>query len=218
MKHLIGLTIISAMLVCSAVSAQCFSETDFERMVMNHPMMKNYVKENGHFKNTEYELRNIQEIRSENASITEELDFIKSKRLSQSLSILETADDDEESFWSDISELDTRKIKLERARMKNENLIGAGGDPGFERLVPITDGITNDLLVPLYDKKMVVVNKLPRFYAPPPDLPGKALGDFFNNPDSDFLTNYLEKASIIALMFSKSDKTILFQQKGVKNE
>lgn len=217
MKHLIGLTIISVM-VCSAVSAQCFSETDFERMVMNHPMMKNYVKENGHFKNTEYEFRNIQDIRSENASIAEELDFIKSKRLSQSLNILETAEGDEESFWSNISELDTRKNKLERAKMKNENLIGAGGDPGFERLVPITDGITNDLLVPLYDKNMVVVNKLPRFYAPPPDLCGRALGDFLNKPDSDFLKNYLEKAPVIALMFSKSDKTILYQQKGVKNE
>lgn len=193
--------------------AQIFSEVDFERLILNHPMMKNYDPKTGHFKNTPHELRAVSDLKAENASMSLELEEIKKKELKNSSISFSDDDIDEEALWGDISSLTKRKKELENKIRKNEDLIQSGGDPGYEKLYPIIDDICNDIFVPLYNKDKVILNKLPRYAANMLQLEGNDMHNFwFYQNNEEVLQKYLEYSGIIALMFPNMDKTILFQK------
>jgi hypothetical protein len=191
---------------------QTFGEADLERLIMNHPMMKNYDAKTGHFRNTPYELREVSELKAENASMTEEVERIKIEELNNSLNVISSEDEDEEAIWSRISSLSKKKQELENKILKNKELIDSGGDPGYSKLYPIIDNMCNDIFISLFDKDKVILNKLPRYFSKKPYLEGKDFHFFWFNPNEDTLFFYLQHASFISLIFPSVDKTILFQK------
>ena len=194
------------------LSGQTFGEADLERLIMNHPMMKNYDPKTGHFNNTPYELRDVLDLKAENASISAELEVIKQKEIENSLNAISFDSDDEEALWSDISSLSKRKRDLENKKNKNKDLIESGGDPGYTKLYPIIDNMCNDIFIPLYNKDKVILNKLPRYPSSKPDLEGKDMHSFWFNPNEDMLVSYLKQSSFVGLIFPNVDKTILYQK------
>lgn len=197
---------------------QTFGEADLERLIMNHPMMKNYDSKTGYFKNTDYELHNVENLKADNASMANEIDFIKAKELKNSSKIFEDSDFDEEELWSDIASLSRLKLEYNYKIIKNDNLIVSEGKPGTEKLYPIIDKMCNDIFIPLYNKDKVVLNKLPRYPSNKPELEGKDLHYFWYNPDEKVLRFYLQQAYCIGLIFPRSDKTILFQRPSGDNK
>ncbi len=191
---------------------QTFGEADLERLIMNHPMMKNYDAKTGHFRNTPYELREVSELKAENASMTEEVELIKIEELNNSLNVISSEDEDEEAIWSRISSLSKKKQELENKILKNKELIDSGGDPGYSKLYPIIDNMCNDIFISLFDKDKVILNKLPRYFSKKPYLEGKDFHFFWFTPNEDTLFFYLQHASFISLIFPSVDKTILFQK------
>lgn len=209
-------TLISFVLFTAPLFAQTFGEVDFERLLMNHPMMKNYDSQTGHFKNTPHELRNVADLKAENASMTAEIKDIVKKESEKSSSAINDDIDDEEGFWDSVSNLAKKQADLEYRIRKNNELIETNGDPGYQKLYPIVDDMCNDLFVPLYDKDKVVLNKLPRYFIPLPDFNGKDMHNFWFKKDPRILEGYLENASVLALIFANSDKTVLYQKPGVE--
>lgn len=195
-----------------SLSGQTFGEADLERLIMNHPMMKNYDAKTGHFKNTPYELKNVADLKSENASMSSEIKEIESKELNNSMAAISSEIEDEDAFWDNVVSLGVRKYQLKYKIQKNENMIISDGKPGSEKLYPIIDNICNDIFVPMYDKNKVILNKQPRYLTKKPELNGKDLHAFWFRPDEKVLCDYLQYSSFIGLMFPSVDKTILFQK------
>ena len=207
--------IIFYYLSCSIpISAQIFGEADLERLIMKHPMMKNYDKKTGHFKNTPHELRNVQDLKNENASLTLELNNIELEEIKRAKGSLEADIQNEDSFWNDVVSDSNRKQLLANKIRDNKELIERNGNPGFSKLYPIIDDMCNDIFVSLYDEKKVILNKLPRYLLNKPDLEGKDFRQFWNKPSSVILENYLKHSYYISQMFPSVDKTILFQKVG----
>ena len=213
MNKIVKIMLLITLLTSSLpLLGQTFGEADLERLIMKHPMMKNYDAKTGHFKNTPYELRDVSELKAENASMAAEVESIKAKELNNSLNVISADIDDEEAVWSNISSLSKKKQELENKIFKNKNLIENGGDPGYSKLYPIVDNMCNDIFVQLYDKDRIILNKLPRYPSPQPYLEGKDMHYFWFNPNEEILYSYLQQASFISLIFPSVDKTILFQK------
>ena len=200
------------------LSGQTFGEADLERLIMNHPMMKNYDAKTGHFKNTPHELREVSDLKAENASLTAEVERIKAEEQNNSLDVISNEIEDEEAIWSGISSLSKKKQELENKIQKNTELIESGGDPGYTKLYPIVDNMCNDIFIPLYNKDRAILNKLPRYLSKKPQLEGKDMHSFWFEPNEDVLCSYLQYASFIALIFPSADKTILFQKPSGDNK
>ncbi len=207
-------TILSLVLLTAPLCAQTFGEVDFERLLMNHPMMRNYDPKTGHFNNTPHELKDVKALKAENASLTAEIEKMTEKKSEKSKSVLDEDIDDEEGFWNSVSSIDKKQAELKYKLEKNEELIQTNGDPGYGKLFPIIDDMCNDIFIPLYDKDKLVLNKLPRYYTPYPEFNGNDMHKFWYKKDPRILEAYLENASIMALIFSKSDKAILYQKSG----
>lgn len=198
--------------IATQALAQTFKEVDFERLLMKHPIMQNYDAKTGHFKNTPYELKSVEGLRAENASMTAEIQKIESLKNEKSLAAIKEDIEDEESFWESASKLNDAKNRLKMKIAENEELILSGGKPAFEKLFPITEAMTNDLIINLYDKDKLVLNKLPRYYNFKPDFNGKDFQAFWHSRDPLVLEAYLSKASSLSLIFPNSDKAILYQK------
>ena len=200
------------------LSAQTFGEADLERLIMNHKIMKNYDSKTGHFKNTAYELKNVSELKAENASKAAEIKEIDLKEKEKSNAVIIQDIDDEESFWGGIYYLSQRKKQLEIEINKNNELINSNGDPGYSKLYPIIDEMCNDIFTSLYNKDKIILNKLPRYPSRKPELYNNDLHRFWYHPNPDYLELYLKQASIIGLMFPKYNQTIIYQRIGDNNE
>lgn len=219
MNKFVKKMLLIALLALSApLFGQTFGEADLERLIMNHPMMKNYDAKTGHFRNTPHELRDVSDLKAENASISAEIESIKIREQNNALNVLFSESEDEEFLWNDISSLSKRKLELENKRLKNNELIGSSGDPGYTKLYPIVDNMCNDIFMHLYDKDRVILNKLPRYLSPKPYLDGKDMHYFWFNPDEKILFSYLQQASFISLIFPSVDKTILYQKTSGDNK
>lgn len=192
--------------------AQVFKQVDFERLLMNHPMMKNYDAQTGHFKNTPYELKNLGELKAENASMAAEIEKINGLKAENALAASTEDIEDEERFWKLASDLDTTKNKLSSKIAKNYELILSEGRPGVEELFPIMDDMSNDLILGLYNRDRVVLNKLPRYYDFKPEFDGKDFSAFWYSHDPSILEHYLTKAQTLSLIFPNSDRAVLYEK------
>lgn len=217
-KNLVLFYFIFLLVSILPLSAQTFGEADLERLIMNHKMMENYDKKTRHFRNTPYELKNVSELKAENASKAIEIKKIDLQEKEKSNAAIIQDIDDEESFWGDIYNLSQRKKQLEFEINKNIELISSNGDPGYSKLYPIIDKMCNDIFTTLYSKDKIILNKLPRYPSKKPELNGYDLHRFWHHPSPDCLELYLKQASIIGLMFPRYNQTIIYQRIGDNNE
>ena len=172
--------------------------------------MKNYDKGTGYFKKTDYDnTANLKQIRLENASITKELEDIKSKKeIFEKQLTSEGSNEDE--VWSSINNLDKKEEELLKKLEKNNEIIVSFGNPDIVKLINITDKITEDCILPLFNKKKIVLNKLPRYVPEMPEISDNDLRRFFYSSDVEILKNYLKYSYAIGLLFNKSDNTIIY--------
>lgn len=197
---------------CFAVT---FEEKDFEKLVLNHPMMKNYDNKTGYFNNSSYSLHDVDKLKAELKELTLKLNNLKDKNIelaSQSADISEEPDEDE--FWKNIS-VDSQEIKIiENKIFEITNLLYSNGKPDYNNLFKITSKMAKEVILPLYNKNKIILNKLPKYYFySPSNITG--LNRLFNLNNDDSLKKYITTASSFASIFPDSDKTILFNKKEV---
>ena len=196
--------------------SQTLRQQDFENLINNHPLMKNYDKKTGYFRKTNYDnTADLKQIRLENASITKELENIKSrKEMFEKQLISEGSNEDD--VWSSINNLDKKEEELLKKIEKNNEILVSLGSPDIVKLINITDRITEDSILPLFDKNRIVLNKLPRYVPEMPEINDNDLRRFFYNSDDETLKNYLKFSYAVGLLFNKSDNTIIYDTKNSK--
>lgn len=203
---------LSALFLPLSLFAQTFSETDFERLIMKHPMMKNYDSKTGHFRNTSHQIRSKDELEAIAASITAELEKLKDDK-AQTVDCIWGEVEDEEDFWGGIASLDARKKELQKKQYENNKLIEQDGVPGTNHLLPIINDMTNDLMIPLYNPNKVLLSKLPRYFCKP-ERTENGVRAFITKGNKKVLKEYLSQASAYAGLFPNSNRAVLVKNEG----
>jgi len=208
-KKIFHLLTFFAFLVSSSLSAQSFSAADFERLLNKHPMMKNYDPESGRFKNTPSQVVPVESVRSQIASAQQEIAVFGRQReeiLSRSLN---SEDADENQVWKELTRLNEEIFKRKRLLLDLGELEAANGVPPVSRVLAIARSMILDVREEFSDSD-VVLNTLPRFFAPPPVFIRNPLREFFFQPESAAgLVRYLRETHRIGLLFPVLAKPIL---------
>lgn len=210
--HLLSIFVV---LVPFSVSAVEFKQVDFERLLNNHPLMKNYDSETGRFKNTPSEIIPVTLIEQRISSLTTQINACKKKKSGLVATAMQPGEDhDENLIWDKIGKLDQEIATLQKQCGAETTLLEQKGIPGFETLFKVVTGLTIDVVDGSSAPNRLLINKLPRFPAEPPLLSGFDLRHFYYQPDSQHLEKYLQQAGLIGLLFSKTDCSIIYNRNG----
>ena len=179
--------------------------------------MKNFDRNTGFFKNTAYDKYDVNKLKQEIASMSERLEKLKQEKEELSKDLLSKDQINEESLWKNTFETDKEITILENKIEKNYDIISLNGNPDRLELVKIVDKITEDSILPLYNKNQIVFNKLPKIATHLPDFNEKDLRRFFYSKDLGVLNKYLDNSYQISLMFENYDNIILYEDTNNKS-
>jgi hypothetical protein len=213
------LLLLSIFLGLAVLPGKCqtFSVYNLERLVNNHPLMKNYNPETKRFKDTPSEIKSVEVLEKQIASVSAEiikLEALRAKMLNDSFS---SQSFDENSLWKSIRTISFKENKLKNQLAGFENLLDTDGIPPIETLLEVVRGIAHDVLNEIHQKSSedeICLNKFPRFYQSPPDFRSNPFKKFFVLPDNkELLLEYLRYSKSISLLFPKSVEPILHEER-----
>lgn len=200
-----------------AVNAQSFKTVDFERLLMNHPLMKNFDPETGRFRDTPSEIVPVALLQQRIISLTSQIGNLEKQKVQiVTESMLKTDNTDEEDTWERIKCIDSRIEAARESMLPEQKLLEQRGVPGYETILAIASRLVNDTVGSQFAQDRVVINKLPRFRSLPPDLSNNDLRRFFDRKSSATLEKYLSQAGLVGLMFSQTDQPILYSRQGAQ--
>ena len=205
-----------AVFLCCTLAAQEFKEVDFERLLRNHPMMQNHDPLTGRFRNTPSEPQSVEKLSSTGQELKERLLELDRQRATLTLSSLKqsaVSRSQEEPIWASLAAIDKETSEIQSSLREIEELLASHGIPGFVTVMDIADQLTAELLAHVAGSP-IVINKLPRFYSSPPLLNNLDLRRFFWKNDAQLLENYLAYSHVISLLFSSTDRVIVYQKEG----
>ena len=212
-----GLFLVFLCVLAASSFAMSFEEVDFERLVLNHPMMKNYDPQTGYFKNTDYVFHDINQLKQEIQDLATQysvLNRAKTDLASKSVKIDEEAD--EESFWSNTSNYSEQQKELAAKILEKNYLVTQAGMPDVKHLFNITSQMASDTILPLYNKDKILINKLPDYPSYKPDINNDFTSrKFIVNNNYNFIKEYLEKAKAFYSIFPNTDRTILYNSNNI---
>lgn len=210
--HLLNILFLCVPLVANA---QTFKTIDFERLLLNHPLMKNFDPATGRFRDTPSEIVPIAVLQQKISSMTTQIsDLEKQKAKIVAELVLKTDQNSEEIIWQQLKDLDSKIETVKKQMQPVQKLLEQGGVPGYETVFAIATQLVNDIVGSRYEKNHLVVNKLPRFRSVPPALNNNDLRRFFDHKNIEILEKYLSQAGIIGLMFSHIDQPVLYSREG----
>ncbi len=218
-KKNLHLLSIFVFLVPSLVGAVDFKQVDFERLLKQHPLMKNYDPETGRFKNTPSEIIPVSLIEQRIASISAQIRLCDKRKSDLVVSAMSSdAEIDENDIWGQIGKLDHEISTLQKRLQAEENMLEQKGVPGYETLFSVVTDLTRSVIESASAANRVLINKLPRFRSEPPSLSGFDLRHFFYRPDLQHLRKYLSQAGLIGSLFSKTDGSIIYNRNGAEQD
>lgn len=216
-KKIFHLLSIFVFFVPSLGGAFEFQQVDFERLLNNHPLMKNYDPESGRFKNTPSEIIPVPLLEQRVASISGEIRRCEKEKSDLVAAAMNSAAElDENKLWGQIGKIDLEISALQKRLRAEETLLEQEGVPGFETLFSVVTDLTRDVIAGSSAENRVVINKLPRFRSDFPRLSGFDLRRFFYRSDPQFLEKYLEHAGLIGLLFAKTDNSVIYKRNGAE--
>lgn len=205
-----------ALLFPSQIYAQKFKEVDLERLLQSHPMMKNFDPTTRRFKGTDSEFKSVASLSAQlenNKAEVKQLNEEKKKIIKGSL----TASSAQTITWGRIGDIDMRLKTLENNKNAYVDALSLEGKTSVSSILPVIQKILSEVLVKTdQDKKLIVLNKLPRFKTPIIKYDDNGLNAFFQNYDRLALMEYSKYSFCISCLFEHTDKTILFTQEDLQ--
>ncbi len=187
---------------------------DFERLIKKHPMMKNFDPSTNRFRNTNSEIKKVEDLNKQLASVSSRLNQTKASKDDVIKKFL-TSDSsgNEENKWSLLKDLEAKISSLSLQEESLRESLKNNGFTAVTAILPIVRSILRDQLKPYANSSSkVVINKLPRFSSPPVKIDKNPLRKMVlesNISESD-LKQYLKQAHSISLMFKATDIPVLF--------
>ena len=197
----------------NSIFAQNFIQSDIERLINNHPLMKNFDKKTGHFHNP----IDKKQLETEISSITKELEKTSELLNLSSNHILSLNEENEDETWKNTSTLEEKKKLLEKQLEKSKFYLSQIDEPNRLELVKTVDKLTEEIILPLYEKNKIIFNKFPKSNFGKPQIDEKDLRRFFYSQDKEILNKYLDCSYLIGLMFKQTDNIIIFTNEKCKS-
>ena len=150
---------------------------------------------------------------NENQECANEISFLESEK--NSLSLKFQNEEDEEANWNKIALINSRIEELKEKISENEKLINLSYS---ERLSDVVNRLISNVLISLYNKNKVVLNKLPR-YNVKPELPsGISLRAFWETNQKNILDEYLKYSYSISMLFKNADSAIVYNNESLLSD
>lgn len=215
-KKILPMLSIFSLCVPFVCFSQALKTVDFERLISNHPLMKQFDRETGRFKGTPSEILPLDVLQQRVGSLTSELEALEARKAKVvATSMLEASGVDEERVWDEIGSLDRQIAAVKGRLLPEQTLLEQKGVPGLETVFTIATGIVNDVVGAEFAADRLVINKLPRYPSEPPTVGVNDLRRLFYSRDRAVLEKYLTAAPVIGLMFSGSDRPVLYAREGL---
>lgn len=218
-KNILQMLSFFVFFVGISLQGQSFKSVDFERMINNHPMMKNFDPSTGRFKNTGGEVKSPDWLKKEINRIKNKLNNAENSRqilLKSSFSNNKDEKIDEGNLWQNLNKLSAETIEAKSKLTELEELLAMDGIPPISRNLPIARRIILETKAAFKKgDNDIVLNKLPRFFELPPTFTENPLKIVFANPEkSSELVKYLENLNTISLLFRGIAEPVLFEKRN----
>ncbi len=220
-KKILHLLSIFALFFPLPLFSQKYAESDFNRLILNHPMMKNFDPSSGRFRNTPSEIISVGRLKQDIAAIQARMDSLNEDKKAKLTVIFEALklNVSEENAWKQINDFDHSISELKEQLTKKNELLADLGVPGYETVLSVTRKIFLDTRKSIPQGDKIVLNSLPRFPLPhKPDFGKISLRTFFLKCDAEKLKAYLQNKIFIGMLFSKVYQPILFNDQEEKQE
>jgi hypothetical protein len=208
-------------LAASPLYGQKFHMVDLERLLLQHPLMRQFDPETGRFRGTPSEVRSPESIRKEVAELQ--------RSMAEGEALIETTiqktlldshrHEDTERAWATIREQDARISEQKREVGRLSRLLRSGGIPGIETLFDVVDGLVIDVLSSIRknaSETSLILNSGWRDPASPPDIKaGSAFRSFIGSPDPKDIHAYLTQVTKIGTLFRARTQPVLYQKEKV---
>ena len=220
-KFILSLTVFGCLFITSSSFALTFEEVDFEKIILNHPMMKNYDKKTGSFLNTDYEFQDVEKLKKEVDELYKKIEKLKKEEKNLSSKSFDVTDEDEEDeFWGELSNNSKIIEDSEKAIEDKTAIIANNGFPSYENLFFIINKIASESIQPLYNKDKIVFNHFPKYYTdmPKPRNLYSNYRGFLNGSNDDNLIKYIEETRPFVYLFPDYNKTVLYKSDKALND
>ncbi|HEY9068904.1 MAG TPA: hypothetical protein VIV61_01535 [Candidatus Ozemobacteraceae bacterium] len=195
--------------------AENFPVVDFDRLVREHPRMRQYDPRTGRFTGTPSEIREVSSITAEIEAIERELAETEQRQREAARPLLLASDPlgAGTSIWAGIRETDARIAHLKQRRATLTELAQDGGNPTADTMIPLVADVVNDVLAscPL-EAGGVVLNRFPRFPSAPPAVEIRPPGDPGGPGDPPRHEQIIRAAPFLGPLFPSSDRPILYAE------
>ncbi|HNX74813.1 MAG TPA: hypothetical protein PLM07_07375 [Candidatus Rifleibacterium sp.] len=191
-----------------------FKTVDFERLLRAHPLMKHFDPDSGRFKGTISEIIPVEVMQQRVASLTAQIAARETAKSELARQALNSTIVDEAAIWNSIREHDTAIASLKKQLAAEQELLDQKGVPALTTLFSQTTTLVRDVVRGAAASGSLLINKLPRFRSGLPRPGENDLRRFFFYLDAPRLEKYLQNSGTIGLMFSQTDRPVLFERNG----
>lgn len=199
-------------------TGQSFKVVDFERLLRNHPISKNYDPETGRFKNTASEIIPLDRLAEEIDTLEQQIKDIQLEKASMvSASIIESFEADAENdVWQRIESYDQRIKKLDETLTQKKSLYKSSGIPEASTVLAVINEIHQDVRQQHIDPSLsssIILNKLPAFPVDIPEINQETNGllNYFYTRNPASFNNYISSNYSIGMLFKSLDLPILYK-------
>lgn len=221
-KKILHLSLFFACCVPFLAAAATFNAIDLDRLLQNHPLMKQFDPSTGRFRNTPSEPQSPAKLELKLQEISTEIDNhlnAKTERLQLMMRDSSSNTSSEEDSWAFLAERDQKIAQLKIEVAKLENLLAGNGVPGFETILEIAGHIASETLSRLTDEDCIVLNRLPRtLLSEVPQFPKQSIRHFFWTKKVEVLSKYLEHSRLIGNIFECIDRPIVYKRTNERSQ
>lgn len=215
-KKILQMLSFFVFLLCLHADGQTFRSVDLERLIQSHPMMKNFDQKTGRFKNTNTQVRPVEEIKKEISQLNSEINDLRISRqelLCKNLANTANPKDDQKT-WETLNEMEKKSKSLKSTLESLEELLTYNGVPPLSRNLTIARKIISETKQSMkVGEDEIIINKLPRFFQDCPFFSENPLKKAFAKPGETYsLIEYMNRANTISLLFNEVAEPILFQE------
>ena len=191
-----------------------FKTVDFERLLHAHPLMKHFDPATGRFNGTISAIIPIEIMEQRVASLAAQINTLENAKSELARQALNSAGINETIVWSRIGEHDAAIASLQKQLAADRELLDQKGVPALTTLFSQATTLVRDVVSSAAASDSLLINKLPRFRSGRPMPEDNDLRRFFYFKDAPRLEKYLQESGTIGLMFSQTDRPVLFARNG----
>lgn len=220
-KKILHLLSIFALVSSVPLFSQTYSSIDFNRLVLKHPMMKNFDPETGRFRNTPSEIIPVARLKLEIENLQKQIKTRESEKKDKLNDILATfsSKNNEEDAWQKINSFDHSLSEIKAELDEKNRLLSDLGIPGYEKVLAVVRTFFLEIMQNFEKNGDIILNTLPRFpLQRKPDFGRANLRSFFMEKNTDTLREYIKKKSLIGMLFRKVYQPVLFNKAKEKQE